>query len=671
MMTILPNFSNINPETLQTELEQQIEQTKQTTRTLLEATEQYSWDNLMHPLSMAEDELDKFWSPIIHKSHVVDTKALRDARNACLPLLSQYRTEKGQNQDLFKAIQSLQDTQDTMQLDDAQKKVIENAVKGFHLSGISLPKEQQQRFAEISKKLSKLQAAFADNVLDATSAWTKQVTKEQLAGLPTSALDMSQQMATQREQEGYLLTLEYPSFIAVMTYADDRALRQEVYRAFATRAANNSDVPAFNNDALMVEILQLRQEKAQLLGFTDFTALSLDRKMAESTDEVINFLQQLTTKALPFAQQDIQQLTEFAQREHNIQTLAAWDIPYMSEKLKRRLFSISDEDLKPYFPVDRVITGLFALVERLYGINIKQKEGVDRWHEDVRFYEIFNANGELQAQFYFDLYARQHKRSGAWMNDYCGRYHYKKERQTPIAYMVCNSAPASANTPALLTHNEVTTLFHEFGHGLHHMLTQVDYLDVSGINGVEWDAVELPSQFMENWCWQRETLDQISGHYVSGETLPDDLLKKMQAAKDFQSGMGMVRQLEFSLFDINIHQDTRIDSVATIQTVLDTVREEVSVVNVAEFNRFQNSFSHIFAGGYAAGYYSYKWAEVLSADVFARFEEEGLFNQQVSDDFLTEILSRGGSRSAMASFIAFRGRKPSVDALLRHSGLIS
>jgi oligopeptidase A len=344
-------------------------------------------------------------------------------------------------------------------------------------------------------------------------------------------------------------------------------------------------------------------------------------------------------------------------------------VPYISEKLKRNLFNISDEDLKPYFPVARVITGLFALVETLYGIKIKQKKGVDVWHDAVCFYEIFNAEGTLQAQFYFDLHARQHKRGGAWMNDYCSRYHNKNELQTPIAYMVCNSAPASADTPALLTHNEVTTLFHEFGHGLHHMLTQVDYLDVSGINGVEWDAVELPSQFMENWCWQRETLDQISGHYLSGEKLTDDLLQKMQAAKDFQAGMVMVRQLEFSLFDITLHQDTRIASAADIQTLLDAVRKEAAVVKVADFNRFQNSFSHIFAGGYAAGYYSYKWAEVLSADVFARFEEEGLFNPQVSSDFLNEILGRGGSRSAMASFIAFRGRKPSVDALLRHSGL--
>ncbi len=669
MINNLPSFSKINPATIQASIEQQLNKNKQLICSLLDAEAAYNWNNLIQPLTMAENELNKLWSPISHKSHVVDSEALRDARNACLPLLSEYNTEMGQNQDLFKAIVLIQAQQDALRLDDVQKKVLDNALKDFHLSGIDLSEEKQQRFREINKKLSKLQSAFADNVLDATTAWTKPIDKEQLTGLPTSALDICKQAAIQREVEGYVLTLEFPSFNAVMTYADDRKLRHEVYRAFVTRAANNSDSPEFNNDASMVEILQLRQEKAQLLGFDDFTTLSLDKKMAESADEVNDFLNQLATKAMPFAQQEIQQLTEFAAKSHNIKSLEAWDIAYFSEKLKHSLFDFSAEDLKPYFPVEQVIKGLFELVETLYGIKIKQKQGVDRWHDDVCFYQILNASNELQAQFYFDLYARQHKRGGAWMGDYCGRYQTNGKLQTPVAYMTCNSAPASGDTPALLTHNEVTTLFHEFGHGLHHMLTKVDYLDVSGINGVEWDAVELPSQFMENWCWQRETLDKISGHYKTGEKLPDDLLQKMQAAKDFQSGMVMVRQLEFSLFDMRIHQDSNIDSVEQIQSALDEVKAQVAVIKSAEFNRFQNSFSHIFAGGYAAGYYSYKWAEVLSADAFARFEEEGLFNLDVSADFLNEILSQGGSRSAMESFIAFRGRKPNVDALLAHSGL--
>jgi oligopeptidase A len=665
----LPNFSTINPDTLQASIEAQLEKNKQLVEALLEANDQYHWDNLILPLSMAENELDTLWSPISHKSYVMDTEALRNARNACLPLLSEYHSEMGQHQGLFKAVKSLQTAQDALQLDDTQKKVLDNALKDFHLSGIALSHDKQQRFRDINKKLSKLQSAFADNVLDATTAWTKQVTKAQLAGLPASALAICKQAAIQREREGYVLTLEFPSFKAVTTYADDRALRQEVYRAFVTRAAGNSNAPEMNNNEAMVEILQLRQEKAQLLGFNDFSALSLDKKMAETGDDVIDFLNQLATKALPFAQQEQQQLSDFAQTHYAIQDIEAWDTAYMSEKLKVSLFDLSAEALKAYFPVEKVISGLFDLVEALYGIHIKQKQGVDTWHPDVRFYEIFDADNVLQAQFYFDLYSRQHKRGGAWMGSYCSRYQHKDERQIPVAYMTCNSAPTSDKIPALLSHDEVITLFHEFGHGLHHMLTEVDYLEVSGISGVEWDAVELPSQFMENWCWQRETLDKISEHYQTGATLPDDLLQKMQTAKHFQSGMAMVRQLEFSLFDMNIHQDTSIHSATQIQTVLNEVRKQVEVVKAADFNRFQNSFTHIFAGGYAAGYYSYKWAEVLSADAFARFEEEGLFNAQVSTDFLQEILSRGGSRSAMASFIAFRGRKPSIDALLRHSGL--
>ncbi len=668
----LPAFSSIHPSTIQPLIEQQIEKNKKLSKSLLASHSDYNWDNLMHPLSMADNELQKLWSPVSHMNSVVNTPELRDAYNTCLPLLSDYHTAMGQDRDLFKAIQSIQDNQTALGLDDAQKKVIENALKSFHLSGVSLSKKKQHLFREINKKLSELTSAFADNVLDATNAWTKQIEDvSHLAGVPDSSLDMMKQAAEQRELEGYLLTLEFPSYIAISTYADDRGLREEVYRAFVTRAAENSAYPAFDNNELMEDILQLRQEKAKLLGFDNFTALSLDKKMAESAEEVISFLDQLADKSQPFARKEMQALADFAQQECGIDDFQAWDVAYVSEKLKLKLFDFSEEDLKPYFPVEQVIKGMFELVETLYSVTIKQKKGVDTWHDDVRFYEILNAQGELQAQFYFDLYARQHKRGGAWMDDYCGRFKHGDELQTPIAYMTCNSAPASGDKPALLTHNEVVTLFHEFGHGLHHMLTQVDYLDVSGINGVEWDAVELPSQFMENWCWQRETLDLFAAHYESGEKLPNKLFQKMQAARHFHSAMGMVRQLEFSLFDIKIHQDTTIQSAKQIQTILNEVREKVAVLKAPDFNRFQNSFSHIFAGGYAAGYYSYKWAEVLSADAFARFEEEGIFNPKVSQDFLTEILMKGGSRTAMESFIAFRGRKPTVDALLRHSGLLA
>ncbi|RTZ62484.1 MAG: oligopeptidase A [Aquificaceae bacterium] len=670
MSNHLPEFSKVDPSTTQTSIKQLITKNKKLSKSLLSSSTDYNWDNLMQPLSMADDALQKLWSPVSHLNSVVNTPELRDAYTACVPLISDYHTAMGQDRDLFKAIQSIQENQEALGLDDAQKKVIENALKSFHLSGVSLSKKKQHLFREINKKLSELSSAFADNVLDATNAWTKQIDDvTQLAGLSDANLDMMKQAAEQRDQEGYLLTLEFPSYIAVTTYADDRALREEVYHAFVTRAAENSSHPEFDNSELMEDILQLRQEKAKLLDFSNFAALSLDKKMAESAEEVIGFLDQLADKSYPFAIKEIEALKDFAQKEYGIDDLQPWDLAYVSEKLKLKLFDFGEEDLKPYFPVEQVIKGLFELVEKLYRVTIKQKQGVDTWHEDVRFYEIFNAQGELQAQFYFDLYARQHKRGGAWMDDYCGRFKYADKLQTPVAYMTCNSASASGDKPALMTHNEVITLFHEFGHGLHHMLTQVDYLDVSGINGVEWDAVELPSQFMENWCWQKETLDMFAAHYESGKKLPDDLFDKMQAARHFQSAMLMVRQLEFSLFDMKIHQDTTIKSAQQIQQVLDAVRKKVAIIKANDFNRFQNSFSHIFAGGYAAGYYSYKWAEVLSADAFARFEEEGIFNAEVSQDFLSEILTKGGSRPAMASFIAFRGRKPTVDALLRHAGL--
>ncbi|HIP94744.1 MAG TPA: M3 family peptidase, partial [Leucothrix sp.] len=468
---------------------------------------------------------------------------------------------------------------------------------------------------------------------------------------------------------GWLLTLEFPSYYAVITYADNRELRKEVYRAYSTRASDQGDNPDLDNSENMGKILQLRQEKAALLGFRSYADLSLDTKMAESPKQVLEFMDELAEKSLPFAKKEYKELCEFAEKELNIPDLKSWDIGYASEKLKQQRYAISDEDLKPYFPVDSVLNGLFKLVENLYKVTIKWNKETDSWHKDVRFYEIYDESGKLKARFYLDLYARQHKRGGAWMADFSSRFKTDEGLQTPVAFMTCNSAPPAGGKPALFTHDEVITLFHEFGHGLHHMMTQVDYLDISGISGVEWDAVELPSQFMENWCWQREALDMFATHYETGEKLPDELFDKMQAARHFQSAMAMVRQLEFSVFDMRIHNEPSVTSAEQIKAILDKTREHIAVVVPPEFNRFQHGFSHIFAGGYAAGYYSYKWAEVLSSDAFARFEEEGLFNQQVGKDFLTEILEVGGSRTAMESFKAFRGREPNVDALLRHSGL--
>jgi len=669
-ITDLPNFPVIKADHIEPALDELLKSSRALTESLLSSSSDYTWDNLIEPLEKSDNQLERMWSPISHMNGVVNTPELRDAYNASLPKLSEYSTEMGQNKALFDAIQQIQNNQDALGLDDAQRKSIEDSLKGFRLSGVDLDDEKKQRYGEISSELSTITSNYSDNILDATNAWTKQIDdKSALKGLPDTAIEQAAASASQRDAEGYMLTLEFPSYYAVMSYADDRALREEMYRAYSTRASDQGDDAKLDNSANMEKILKLRQEKAQLLGFDSYSDLSLDTKMADSPNQVLEFLGELVEKSLPFAKKEYAELKQFALDEVGTVDMQAWDVTYVSEKLKQQRYSISDEDLKPYFPVDNVLAGLFELVEKLYSVTIKQNKDQKSWHDDVRFYEIFDAKGDLKARFYLDLYARQHKRGGAWMADFCSRFKANDAVQTPVAFMTCNSAPPVAGKPALFTHDEVVTLFHEFGHGLHHMMTQIEYLDISGISGVEWDAVELPSQFMENWCWQREALDMLAAHYETGEKIPDELFNKMKAAQHFQTAMGMVRQLEFSIFDMRLHMDTSIETSAQIQEILDTVRESVSVVTPPAFNRFQHGFSHIFAGGYAAGYYSYKWAEVLSADAFARFEEEGLFNQDVGKAFLTEILEVGGSRPAIESFKAFRGREPSVDALLKHSGL--
>ena len=665
----LVDYQAIKPEHIEPALDELLAEGRALTKKLLADNTEYSWENLILPLEISDNEMERMWSPISHMNGVVNTPELRDAYTACLPKLSEYSTEMGQNKELFLALQQIQDKQDTLGLDDAQRKSLENSLKGFRLSGVDLSDEKKKRYGEISTELSTLTSKYSDNVLDANNAWTKEITDvSALAGLPESAIEQAAEAAKQRDLTGWLLTLDFPSYYAVMTYADDQSLREEVYRAYSTRASDQGDAKLDNSEN-MGKILQLRQEKAALLGFDSYADLSLDTKMADSPKQVLGFLDELAEKSLPFAKKEFKELSKFAESELGMTDLQAWDISYASEKLKQQRYAISDEDLKPYFPVDKVLNGLFELVEKLYKVTIKQNTSVKSWHDDVRFFEIFDESKNLKARFYLDLYARQHKRGGAWMADFCSRFKMGNELQTPVAFMTCNSAPPAGGKPALFTHDEVITLFHEFGHGLHHMMTKVEYLDISGISGVEWDAVELPSQFMENWCWQREALDMFAAHYETGEKIPDALFDKMQAARHFQTAMGMVRQLEFSIFDMRIHGEPSINSAEQIQEVLDKTREHIAVIIPPAFNRFQHGFSHIFAGGYAAGYYSYKWAEVLSADAFARFEEEGLFNQAVGESFLKEVLEVGGSRTAMESFKAFRGREPSVDALLRHSGL--
>ena len=665
----LPAFSDIKPEQVTPALDQVLQTNRQWLEQTLANNTGFTWNNLVTPLNEAGNRLERMWSPVSHMNAVVNTDELRKAYNANLPKLSDYHTEIGQNEVLYNAIKSIRETEQG--LNAAQLKDLDDSLLSFKLSGIGLPAEQKARFKDLSQQLSQLNSKFSDNVLDATNAWSKHITDVQdLEGLPESALEMAAQTAQQRGLDGWVITLQFPSYIAVMTYANNRQLREELYQAYTTRASELGTNPEWDNTQVMQDILQLRREEAQLLGYATYADLSLATKMAENPQAVLTFLEDLAQRSKPFAEQEFAEIQAFAREHYDLEQVKVWDVPYISEKIKQARFDFSEEDLKLYFPADRVIEGLFSLVQQLFGIHIQQvTEGVDLWHPDVRFYHVYDKQGQLQAKFYLDLYTRQHKRGGAWMSDFCGRFQRAEGLQIPVAFMTCNSAAPVGDKPALFTHDEVVTLFHEFGHGLHHMLTQVDYPDIAGINGVEWDAVELPSQFMENWCWERSVLNRISGHWQTGEPIPDDLYNKMQAARHFQTAMATVRQLEFAIFDMRLHMDTQAAEAGRAQALLNEVRQQVAVVPYPAFNRMANTFTHVFAGGYAAGYYSYKWAEVLSADAFARFEEEGLFDAGVGEAFLQEVLQVGGSRPAMESFIAFRGRKPQVDALLWHSGL--
>lgn len=617
------------------------------------------------------DRLNKAWSPVSHLHSVADSEALREVYLPTQAKLSAYYTELGQNQTLYKKVKGLVDDASFDSLSQAEKKLLENSVRDFHLSGVDLDGDKKQRYGEIVQRLSELGTHFGNNVLDATQAWEKHITDaSQLAGLPDSALAAARQAAEQKDQEGYLFNLEYPSFFPVITYCDNRAFRQEIYQAYITRASDLFvEGEQWDNQGIMNEILDLRFELANLLGFDSYAHYSLATKMADKPEEVITFLNELAERSVSVAREEFQSLSDFARDTYQVEELAPWDVAYYSEKLRQQEYDLSQEELRPYFPLNDVLAGLFEIVSRLYDIEVRpEEEQVETWHPDVKVFGIYEG-GQKVARFYLDLYARANKKGGAWMGECRVRRRLDENSvQLPVAYMVCNFNGPVGDQPALLTHNEVTTLFHEFGHGLHHMLTQVDCAGVSGINGVPWDAVELPSQFLENWCWHPEAINLFAKHHQTGDALPQPMLEKLLAAKNFQSGMQMVRQLEFALFDFVLHSTWKQPGVS-VQGVLDEVRQKVSVLPIADFNRFQCGFSHIFAGGYAAGYYSYKWAEVLSADAFSRFEEEGIFNTQTGADFKQYILEKGGSETPQALFEAFRGRAPDVSALLRHSGL--
>ena len=669
----LPPFSEIKPSHIEPAIDHLLEECRAIVKIKTQITEPFSWENLVDPIEKTEDRLNKAWSPVSHINSVVNNNDIREAYNACLPKLSQYSTEMGQNKALYNAYSEISNSPSFSRLSQGQQKTIQNALRDFELSGINLNPEQQCRYREISQELSKLSSKFEENVLDATHAWKKHIQDETLlAGIPETTRTLAKTTAETDNLSGWMLTLDFPCYLAIMTYADNPALRQEIYTAFATRASDiNPDTIQWDNTKIMDDLLALRHEKARLLGFNNYAELSLATKMADTPQQVIDFLENLAHKSKEQAQTDFDELQQFARQEYQADNLNAWDINYFSEKMRQQQLELSQEEIRNYFPATRVIPGLFTVVNKLYGLTINEISNFDRWHSDVRFFEIYDQDNILRGKFYLDLYARPNKRGGAWMDDCVSRKNGPDGLQTPVAYLTCNFTPPANDDPALLSHNEVITLFHEFGHGLHHMLTKVDHLSVSGINGVQWDAVELPSQFMENWCWQKPALEIISGHYQTGAPLPESLLEKMLAAKNFQSGMFMIRQLEFSLFDFQIHLNFDPTKSSNIYSTLSAIRDQFSVVTTPAFNRFAHSFSHIFAGGYAAGYYSYKWAELLSCDAFSRFEDEGIFNSQTGADFLTHILEKGGSIDAMDLFVNFRGREPSIDALLQHNGIIS
>ncbi|GGN28495.1 MULTISPECIES: oligopeptidase A [Marinomonas] len=666
--TSLPNFTDVDVANIEADLEQLLKRNQEAIDACVSENTHPTWASLVLPLDQLHDDLNNFWSPIGHLNSVKNTPELRAAYNACLPKLTQYYTDLGQNKALYQAYKTLAQSDAANTLTAAQTEALTQTIRDFELSGVGLEGESKKRYGEISQRLSELGSQFGENVLDATQAWSKLITDEsELSGLPESALAQAKQMAEAKEKDGWLFTLDFPSYMPVMSYADNAELREEMYRAFATRASDQGGDIKFNNAPLIDEILALRHEMAHILGFENYAELSVATKMADNGQQVIDFLEDLAKKSKSSAEQDLAQLTAFAKDENGVETLNAWDMTYYAEKLRQHKYSISQEELRPYFPMNKVLSGLFHVAQTLFGVDIREEKEFDSYNKNLQLFTI-SKDGEDIARFYLDPYAREAKRGGAWMDSCRTRRRLSDNRlQLPIAYLVCNFTPPIGNKPALLTHDEVTTLFHEFGHGLHHMLTQVDVSSVSGINGVAWDAVELPSQFMENWCYEPEALAHIAGHYETGEPLPQDLLDKMLAAKNFQSGMQMMRQLEFSLFDFRLHMEYQ--KGISVQSVINDVRSKVAVITPPEFNRFQTSFSHIFAGGYAAGYYSYKWAEVLSADAFSKFEEDGIFNRDTGARFRDTILANGGSRPAAELFAEFRGREPSTDALLRHSGI--
>jgi oligopeptidase A len=628
------------------------------------------FDTLLAPLEAMEERLSRSWAPVSHLHGVKDSPELREAYGAALEKITEFSTTLGQNRGLYEAVRAVHEGAGFAALDRAKQTLVEDSLRDFRLSGVALEEPARTRFRDVQNELSKVETEFEEAVLDATDAWTRPVSESELAGLPDSARAMLAMAAASRQQDGFLATLKGPVVQALLTHADDRALRAEVYQAYNTRASDQGPhAGTHDNTSRIDRILALRHETASLLGFASSAQLSLEDKMAGSPERVLGFLRDLAAKARPVAQKELQTLRDFAASELGIADLQPWDVGYASEKLREARYAFSEEDIKPYFPLPKVMAGLFDLAERVLGARLVERHDVDVWHPDVQYFDVLDADGSLRAGVYLDHFAREGKRGGAWMDVCRAPLDEAAGRRRPIAFLTCNFPPPADGKPSLLTHNEVLTLFHEFGHGLHHLLTEVHWPSVGGINGVEWDAVELPSQFMENFGWQRIALDGFARHWQTDEVLPEALFAKMQAARHFHAGLFLMRQLEFALFDFRLHHEFDPALGARTLELLEEVRREVAVILPPEWHRFPHAFTHVFSGGYSAGYYSYLWAEVLSADAFSAFEEAGVFDAETGARYRREILAVGGSRPALESFIAFRGREPQPEALLRSHGL--
>ncbi len=660
----LPAFDLIRPEHVEAGIRELLADNRARIREI-GATPTPSFRSLVEPLEDLQHRLSRAWSPVGHLNGVMNNEALRERYNACLPLLSEYGTDISQNEDLFRAFATVRE-QEAGSLDSEQLAVVDHALLDFRLAGVALDGARKDRFKAVMLELSSLQSKFEENVMDATNAFSHLVTDgEDLAGLNAMIIAQAKDRAVAAGQEGWLLGLDQPTYVAVLTDARSPALRQAFYRAWSTRASTTGPTPAkFDNTQVMEDLLRLRHEAAQLLEFPNYAAYALARRMARSVDEVLKFLRDMSAAARPAALREMAELEQFAGRK-----LDAWDITYYSERLQEERYNISQEELRPYFPLPRVLDGLFRVIANLFQVTFKQRSDVPLWHPDARYYDIIGGDGKAIGGFYLDPYARPNKRSGAWMDDCVGRKELASGTALPVAYLVCNALPGGDGKPAQLTHDDVVTVFHEFGHGLHHMLTRVRYPSISGINGVSWDAVELPSQFMENYAWQPEVLRDITAHVETGVALPDEKIAQLLRTRSFQAGLATLRQVEFSLFDFRLHAEYDPAQGARIAEILAEVRAEVAIIKVPEWNRYANSFGHIFAGGYAAGYYSYKWAEVLSADAFSAFEEAGIYDRSTAQRFVDNILARGGSRNALDAFIAFRGRAPDIAPLLRQHGM--